>query len=239
MSIVTYFFFLLTTQNLNHPGLWRAMGPGPWHPAYIKFYPVFLWLGAQISIRLGIRALPSQQDSNNRKKSQKGPSMFATWRSPLSWVAVTWSRTETGSHFSSTIYPAVLVMVEGGIGSHSADSAQLFNRFSSPTTVLSFPFFFPSEHSWFLRTEYVSPSPSNPCQPLLSPGSLLHGGVCCIGVLASLKIKLAWGGTETHKPSRAFVCWVDQRGGPGGTTEMVLELPTVRAAGGIRPPEDQ
>lgn len=136
--------------------------------------------------------------------------MFVRRGSPLSRVAVTWSRTEKGTHFLSTIYSAVLVIVEGGIVSRSADSARLFHRFSSPMRMyFPFLFFFPSEHVWFLWTESLSPSPPSPRQPLLSPGSLLCGGVCCIrGV--SFKIKLApphpRGGTEMHNPSGAFVC---------------------------------
>lgn len=132
--------------------------------------------------------------------------MFATWRSPLSWVAVTWSRTETGSHFSSTIYPAVLVMVEGGIGSHFADSAQLSTGFHLQRLCFPFPFSF-------------LPSTFGSCgQSMCLPYLPTHASLSCplevcfmevfaaSGVLASLKIKLAWGGTETHKPSRAFVC---------------------------------
>lgn len=135
--------------------------------------------------------------------------MFVRRGSSLSRVAVTWSRPEKDGHFSPTIYSAVSVMAEGGIGSRSADSARLFNRFSSPTTVLSFPFFFPLL-SMLVSCGQSMCLPHLPTHVSLSsplPWELASLKVfAASGVLASLEIKLAWGGTEMHNPSGAFVC---------------------------------
>lgn len=101
-------------------------------------------------------------------------------------AAVTRPVTGKGSHFSSTIYLAVFIMLEGDTVFHSADSARFLNRFSSSTW--HFPFFlsFLPEHFWLLWTMRVSPSPSNPCQLFLSSGSLF----AVSGELASLKRKV-------------------------------------------------
>lgn len=86
------------------------------------------------SVRLGVGGLPSQQNSANLRKLQKRPGVFVRCCKPLGRVAVAWPVTGKDSHFSSTIYSAVFITVEGDTVSHSADSARFLNRFSSSTT---------------------------------------------------------------------------------------------------------